>query len=282
MSWKTGACQASVRRRAIVFRVEVSSSSSTSPAAGRAAGRCRRRRRQGGLLDVLRDDPALGPRAGDLRDVDPLLAREPPCERRRLDAAVGPRRRGGSLRRRGRGGGLLAALALGVHRRRRRTLLLRIVGRLGRVVGLGCGRAARRRAVPGRHVLALAADEGDRAADLDLARVDDDLEQHAVGLGLDLLCHLVGVELVQRLALLDRVALVLQPLDDRAGLHPLAQPWQLDLGRHGKTLRPYALAIVRLTASSTSAACGTAHCSIAGANASGANFAPTRSIGASR
>ena len=38
---------------------------------------------------------------------------------------------------------------------------------------------------------------------------------------------------------------------------------------------------VRLIAASTSAACGTTYCSITGANASGANFAPTRSIGAS-
>src|SRR5579884_1075954 len=39
---------------------------------------------------------------------------------------------------------------------------------------------------------------------------------------------------------------------------------------------------VRLMAASTSSACGTTYCSITGANASGANFAPTRSIGASR
>jgi hypothetical protein len=37
VSWKTGACHASVRRRAIVFRVEVSSTSSTSPAAAARA-----------------------------------------------------------------------------------------------------------------------------------------------------------------------------------------------------------------------------------------------------
>jgi hypothetical protein len=37
VSWKTGACQASVRRRAIVFRVAVSAISSTSPRATAAA-----------------------------------------------------------------------------------------------------------------------------------------------------------------------------------------------------------------------------------------------------
>ena len=36
---------------------------------------------------------------------------------------------------------------------------------------------------------------------------------------------------------------------------------------------------MRRIASRTSSACGTTHCSIAGANGSGANFAPTRSIG---
>ena len=39
---------------------------------------------------------------------------------------------------------------------------------------------------------------------------------------------------------------------------------------------------VRRIAASTSSACGTTYCSITGANASGTNFAPTRSIGASR
>jgi len=36
-----------------------------------------------------------------------------------------------------------------------------------------------------------------------------------------------------------------------------------------------------MTAASTSSACGTHHSSITGANGSGVNFAPTRSIGAS-
>ena len=48
----------------------------------------------------------------------------------------------------------------------------------------------------------------------------------AGGVRLDLLRHLVGVELVERLALLDRVALGHQPADDRPGLHALAEPRQ--------------------------------------------------------
>src|SRR5439155_2849089 len=81
-------------------------------------------------------------------------------------------------------------------------------------------------------LLALFADDGDRAADLDLALAHLDLQQHARRLRLDLLGHLLGVELVERLALLDPVALALQPLDDRPGLHPLAEAGKLDLSCH--------------------------------------------------
>ena len=61
---------------------------------------------------------------------------------------------------------------------------------------------------------------------------------------------------------------------------PASMPWpsrgSLTSDRHGY------FPTVRLIAASTSSACGTTNCSITGANASGANFAPTRSIGASR
>ena len=63
---------------------------------------------------------------------------------------------------------------------------------------------------------------------------------------------------------------------DRARLHALAEARELDLVRHAS------FPTVRLIAASTSPGCGTTNCSITGANASGANFAPTRSIGASR
>ena len=71
-----------------------------------------------------------------------------------------------------------------------------------------------------------------RLPDGHLSLGDGDLEEDARRVRLDLLRHLVGVDLVEGLALLDRVALVLQPLRDGAGLHPLAQPRQLDLRRH--------------------------------------------------
>ena len=59
-----------------------------------------------------------------------------------------------------------------------------------------------------------------------------DPQQDARGIGLDLLRHLLGVDLVERLALRDLVSLGLQPADDRRGLHPLAEPGELDLSRH--------------------------------------------------
>ena len=88
-SWNTGACHASVRRRAIVFRVEVSWTTSTS-AGGSRRRRPRRpaRARCGRLLDVLGDDPPVRARADDPREVEAALACHTPRERRRLDAPV--------------------------------------------------------------------------------------------------------------------------------------------------------------------------------------------------
>jgi hypothetical protein len=84
-----------------------------------------------------------------------------------------------------------------------------------------------------RHLLALLADHGDRLPDRHLTFLHRDLQQHAGGIRLDLLRDLVRVELVERLALLDLLALGLEPADDRARLHALAEPRELDLSRHG-------------------------------------------------
>ena len=157
-----------------------------------------------------------GPVPRELREIDAALARDAPRERRRLDAAV----RRPSL------DGRLAACACGDPASAAGAGARPSVPRLA-----GASRRRRRSRRLG-DLLALVADEADRLADLDLALGDRDLQQHAGRLGLDLLRHLVGVELVERLALLDRLALGLQPLDDRPGLHALAEPRQLDLGRH--------------------------------------------------
>src|SRR5919206_532561 len=63
-----------------------------------------------------------------------------------------------------------------------------------------------------RDLFPFLADHRDRAAHRDLALLHRDLQQDAGSLGLDLLRHLVGVELVQRVALLDVLALGLEPL----------------------------------------------------------------------
>ena len=75
------------------------------------------------------------------------------------------------------------------------------------------------------YLLALLADDRDPLADLDLlALAGEDLQQDAARVGFDLLGDLVRVELVERLALLDRVPFRLEPADDRAGLHALPEP----------------------------------------------------------
>ena len=63
VSWKTGACHASVSRRAIVLRVEVERDLLDLAGRGQRRGGSSGRRRESGLLDVLRDDPALRARS---------------------------------------------------------------------------------------------------------------------------------------------------------------------------------------------------------------------------
>ena len=119
-------------------------------------------------------------------------------------------------------GRLAAALALFFARGRGRAFLLLVLVDLDRSLRLVLG-----------DVLALLADDRDPLADLDLlALAGEDLEQDAARVGLDLLGDLVRVELVERLALLDLVALRLQPADDRARLHALAEPRKVDVNRH--------------------------------------------------
>src|SRR5205823_2518443 len=85
--------------------------------------------------------------------------------------------------------------------------------RLGRLLGPRRTVAARRLDLDR---LALLADHRDRRPDRHLTFWHRDLQQHPREIGLDLLGDLVGVQLVERLALLDRVPLLLEPLDDGA------------------------------------------------------------------
>src|SRR5262249_58600868 len=79
--------------------------------------------------------------------------------------------------------------------------------------------------------------QGVGRTDVGLSLEHGGLEPAAGGLGLDLLGHLVGVELVERLALLDLVALGLEPLDDRPRLHALAEAGELYLVSHAHSNR---------------------------------------------
>ncbi len=75
VSWKTGACQASVSLRAIVLRVDVSGISSTSPAAGAAAAARSAASRLARSTSSATMRPS-GPRAAKRGELDAPLARD--------------------------------------------------------------------------------------------------------------------------------------------------------------------------------------------------------------
>jgi len=197
------------------------------------AGRRRHRRSGGcgsgfGALDVLGHDSPLRPCARERGQVDTALPRDPSRQRRCLHPppvarGLGLPRLRNLLARLARG--LASLFALLLARGCRRALLLRIL------VDLLRSRAVAAAAQIGC-LFPFLADDRDRLADRHLALLHCDLQQHAGRLGLDLLRDLVGVELIERLAFFDAVALGLEPLDDRAGLHALAQPRQLYLVGH--------------------------------------------------
>ena len=192
-SWKTGADHASVRRRAIVLRVAVIVTTSNS-----ASGR---RRPAAAAAVAASPTGAFSTSSATIRPSGPVPAsavRSTPRSRAILrasgDALIRPPRswRPGPRcvrrrRRRGRGGRAVGAAV--VLRPARRS------------AGGGCGLCARGSAAARRRIAVL--DHRDRRADLDLALLDDDLQQDAVDVRLDLLRDLVGVELVEGLTLLD-------------------------------------------------------------------------------
>ena len=154
------------------------------PAAGAAAaGAAARRRGDRRALDVLGDDPPVGPGAGERAEVDAALARHPAGERRGLDPPGRLARavdRGAEASRRRRRGSAAASAASAT-----------ALGRFGRL------RHGSARVSPGSPISATV------LPDRHLALGDGDREQHAARLGLDLLGRLVGVDLEERLALLD-------------------------------------------------------------------------------
>ena len=229
-SWKTGALHASVRRRAIVLRIEVSGTVSTSPA-GSAEGAV------DAAAGAAAPEAARSTSSARIRPSGPVPwsdARSTPRSRAMRRASGDALRRAGAaaVRRvggRGRGSGS----RLGCGNRRFGAVGRRILGRrLALSLCRGLCRGLRR--CPGGSVRL---DHGHRRAHLDVALGHDDLGQHAVELGLHLLRDLVGVELVERLSLRDGLALGLEPAHDDAGLHALAEARKLDVGRHQRSPR---------------------------------------------
>ena len=212
VSWNTGACHAAVSRRAIVLRIDVSGTDSISPAgtaAGAAAGAGDR-----AALDVLGDDPALGPRAGQRMQVDAALARDPARKRRRLDAAaVGSAAAVGN----GSTGDSANLVRLG-------NVAVGLRRRFGAARGLGLTSS------PASPIHAIVWPTG--ASPSSRAIFSSTPRE----VRLDLLRHLVGVDLEERLALLRPCHLRTSATCDRSGLHALAEARQLDLVGHAGLL----------------------------------------------
>src|SRR5260370_1264746 len=112
-------------------------------------------------------------------------------------------------------------------------------GRAGRGPGRGggTGRVAPRRI----------RDHRDQVADRHLfARGVRDLAEHAAAERFDLAFGLVGLDLDEDVSALDRLALLLEPLDDLAGLHGVRQLGHDHLGDHRLHTRRMAAAILAL------------------------------------
>src|SRR4051794_23785218 len=254
------------------------------------------------LLDVRLHDPPRRPRSRDRLELDARLLREPPCDRRCLDALAVA-----AVRVVGRGlllacirfgllvvfafalgfVGLVAFVVLGVLgvaglvlirvavvviRRLRLFLVLRllVVGLTRLVLGVRVAVVARSAAL--RRV----ADLRDRLADRErVALLREDLDERAVAVGVVGHVRLVGLDLDQRLALLDLAALLDEPLQDRALLHRVGQPRHHHLGGHQASPN------VDRTAFTISSSPGIAACSSGFEYGIGTSAPDTRITGAS-
>ena len=211
----------------------------------RRRGLSRHRRGPGGHgpLDVGLHDPPARPRAGERRQVEPLLARHPSCQRRCLHPPVPAGGRGGGLGRRPHGG-------------LRRFPLRGVLG--WRRFARGLRFAFRRRAVAGRLLPCLAHPRDHLADRQRVALGGQGLDQGPAGGRLVDHVGLVGLDLDQLLAERDLVAGRLQPAQDRALLHRVREP------RHDDVLGHYysAPSSVANAALTTCSGCGMAACSM--------------------
>jgi hypothetical protein len=84
-------------------------------------------------------------------------------------------------------------------------------------------------------VLVLGRDHADQRPDRDgVPLVDQPLAQHAIAARDELHDRLVGLDLTDRLAALDDVALVLEPLDEASLLHRRGECLHEDFGCHDR------------------------------------------------
>ena len=214
-SWKTAICHASVSRRAIVLRMFVSGTRSTSPA---GTGACN---------SLLLAGAAAGAPASARSTSSATIRPSGPVPRsaaRSIPRSRASRRASGEALIRpfpeAAAAGTCSSFACN------RQLL-------GASATAGGGAAPQ---PPAR--LALLADERNRLADRHLALGDRDLEEDS-GRLLRLLCVTLSVSSSKSGSpFLHRLALRLEPADDRAGLHALAEPRQDHLRRHRLRLSP--------------------------------------------
>ena len=222
-------------------------------ATGRRGGGRRGARSARGALDVVLDDPSPGP-------VPVTPCRSMPCSRARRRASGDAFSRPSGRAAGAAGSGAIGAAGAGVAGASAGGGAAAGAGGAaadaavgaGGAAGAGVGRRRGRRAVPAGVQRRDDAADGQR-----LARARDDL-QHPGRVGLVRQRRLVGLDLRQRLAARDRIAVGLQPLEDRALLHRVRQPRHDDLGHDYARSRN-----VASTASTICGSCGKASCSSA-------------------
>src|SRR5262249_36637087 len=128
-----------------------------------------------------------------------------------------------------------------------------------------------------RHILARLADDRHRRAELDrVAFLDEQLQQHAVVLDVEVHIRLVGLDFGDQVSRRHLVAFLLRPADEHALFHRGRQLRQADDLSHG-----YSKYRTRLTAATTSLTCGWTSSSRFFAYGMGTSSLVTRSIGAS-
>ena len=231
----------------------VSGIDSISPAGITGAGAAAAGR-DGSALDVLGHDPPFGTGTAERGEVDAALACEPPGERRGLDAAAV---RGGARRSRGGNRPFLGARHLGACAPVR--------------VRASVRRASAWTSSPGSPIQAIVWPTGASPSASAICSSTPAKSDSTSWVTLSVSTSKSGSPFS-----------TCSPSDfSHRVTVPDSMPWPSRGSLTSLAMRGAYFPTVRFIAASTSSACGTTNCSITGANASGANFDPTRSIGAS-